>query len=345
MNIENFNYELPNRLIAQYPTKNRSDSKLLVANPFSQKLQDLSFQSLTSLIQPNDLIIFNNTKVIKARLFGRKETGGKIEILIEKVIDDRKALAMIKSSKKINEDFKIILSSKYNVKILGRKENLFLIQLNQGSFDELMELTGHVPLPPYINRSDEISDIARYQTVFAKNKGAIAAPTAGLHFSEADFELFKQNNINYAFLTLHVGSGTFQPVKVTDIDQHIMHSEQFEITNETKVKIELTQKNGGRIIAIGTTVLRALESAFIENKVMTGYQKTKIFIKPGYKFKLVDSLFTNFHLPKSTLLMLVSAFAGYEFTKKMYSHAIEKNYRFFSYGDAMFIEQKFINND
>ena len=344
MNIENFNYKLPNRLIAQYPTKNRSDSKLLVANPFSQKLQDLSFQSLTSLIQPNDLIIFNNTKVIKARLFGRKETGGKIEILIEKVIDDRKALAMIKSSKKINADFKIILSSKYNVEILGRKENLFLIQLNQGSFDELMELTGHVPLPPYINRSDEISDIARYQTVFAKNKGAIAAPTAGLHFSEADFELFKQNNINYAFLTLHVGSGTFQPVKVTDIDQHIMHSEQFEITNETKVKIELTQKNGGRIIAIGTTVLRALESAFIENKVMTGYQKTKIFIKPGYKFKLVDSLFTNFHLPKSTLLMLVSAFAGYEFTKKMYSHAIEKNYRFFSYGDAMFIEQKFINN-
>ena len=343
MNIENFNYELPNRLIAQYPTKNRSDSKLLVANPFSQKLQDLSFQSLTSLIQPNDLIIFNNTKVIKARLFGRKETGGKIEILIEKVIDDRKALAMIKSSKKINADFKIILSSKYNVEILERKENLFLIQLNQGSFDELMELTGHVPLPPYINRSDEISDIARYQTVFAKNKGAIAAPTAGLHFSEADFELFKQNNINYAFLTLHVGSGTFQPVKVTDIDQHIMHSEQFEITNETKVKIELTQKNGGRIIAIGTTVLRALESAFIENKVMTGYQKTKIFIKPGYKFKLVDSLFTNFHLPKSTLLMLVSAFAGYEFTKKMYSHAIEKNYRFFSYGDAMFIEQKFIN--
>ena len=344
MNIENFNYELPNRLIAQYPTKNRSDSKLLVANPFSQKLQDLYFQSFTSLIQPNDLIIFNNTKVIKARLFGRKETGGEIEILIEKVIDDRKALAMIKSSKKINADFKIILSSKYNVEILGRKENLFLIQLNQGSFDELMELTGHVPLPPYINRSDEISDIARYQTVFAKNKGAIAAPTAGLHFSEADFELFKQNNINYAFLTLHVGSGTFQPVKVTDIDQHIMHSEQFEITNETKVKIELTQKNGGRIIAIGTTVLRALESAFIENEVMTGYQKTKIFIKPGYKFKLVDSLFTNFHLPKSTLLMLVSAFAGYEFTKKMYSHAIEKNYRFFSYGDAMFIEQKFINN-
>jgi S-adenosylmethionine:tRNA ribosyltransferase-isomerase len=242
-------------------------------------------------------------------------------------------------------NFKIILSNKYVIEILERKENLFLIQLNQGSFQDLMELNGHVPLPPYINRPDEIDDIQRYQTVFAKNKGAIAAPTAGLHFSEDDFQLFDQNNINYAFITLHVGSGTFQPVKVTDIDQHIMHSEEFEITNETKIKIELARKKGGRIISIGTTVLRALESSFIKNEIMTGHQKTTIFIKPGYTFKLVDSLFTNFHLPKSTLLMLVSAFSGYEFTKKMYSHAIEKNYRFFSYGDAMFIEQKSTNND
>jgi len=345
MNIENFNYELPKKLIAQYPTKNRGDSKLLVADPFPHSLQDLSFQSFVSLVKPNDLIIFNNTKVIKARLFGQKETGGKIEILIEQVLDNQKALAMIKSSKKINMNFKIILSNKYVIEILERKENLFLIQLNQGSFQDLMELNGHVPLPPYINRPDEIDDIQRYQTVFAKNKGAIAAPTAGLHFSEADFQLFDQNNINYAFITLHVGSGTFQPVKVTDIDQHIMHSEEFEITNETKIKIELARKKGGRIIAIGTTVLRALESSFIKNEIMTGHQKTTIFIKPGYTFKLVDSLFTNFHLPKSTLLMLVSAFAGYKFTKKMYSHAIEKNYRFFSYGDAMFIKQKFINND
>jgi S-adenosylmethionine:tRNA ribosyltransferase-isomerase len=345
MNIENFNYELPNKLIAQYPPKNRGDSKLLVSNPFVQKLQDLSFQNFISLVRPNDLLIFNNTKVIKARLFGQKETGGKIEILIEQVLDNQKALAMIKSSKKINMDLKIILSNNYVVQILERRENLFLIQLNQGSFHELMELNGHVPLPPYINRPDEIDDIERYQTVFAKNKGAIAAPTAGLHFSEADFELFHRNNINYTFITLHVGSGTFQPVKVKDIDQHIMHTEQFEITNETKIKIELAKKNGGRIIAIGTTVLRALESSYTKEKIMTGHQETKIFIKPGYRFKLVDSLFTNFHLPKSTLLMLVSAFTGYEFTKKMYSHAIEKNYRFFSYGDAMFIEQKFINYD
>ena len=345
MNIDNFNYELPDKLIAQYPPKNRGDSRLLVANPCSQIIHDLSFQNFISLIRPHDLIIFNNTKVIKARLFGKKETGGQIEILIEQVLGDQKALAMIKSSKKINMDLKIILSNNYVVQILERRENLFLIQLNQGSFHELMELNGHVPLPPYINRPDEIDDIKRYQTVFAKNKGAIAAPTAGLHFSEADFELFHRNNINYTFITLHVGSGTFQPVKVKDIDQHIMHTEQFEITNETKIKIELAKKNGGRIIAIGTTVLRALESSYTKEKIMTGHQETKIFIKPGYRFKLVDSLFTNFHLPKSTLLMLVSAFAGYEFTKKMYSHAIEKNYRFFSYGDAMFIEQKFIKNN
>jgi len=345
MNIDNFNYELPDKLIAQYPPKNRGDSRLLVANPCSQIIHDLSFQNFISLIRPHDLIIFNNTKVIKARLFGKKETGGQIEILIEQVLGDQKALAMIKSSKKINMDLKIILSNNYVVQILERRENLFLIQLNQGSFHELMELNGHVPLPPYINRPDEIDDIKRYQTVFAKNKGAIAAPTAGLHFSEADFELFHRNNINYTFITLHVGSGTFQPVKVKDIDQHIMHTEQFEITNETKIKIELAKKNGGRIIAIGTTVLRALESSYTKEKIMTGHQETKIFIKPGYRFKLVDSLFTNFHLPKSTLLMLVSAFTGYEFTKKMYSHAIQKNYRFFSYGDAMFIEQKFINHD
>ena len=345
MNIENFNYELPSKLIAQYPTKNRGDSKLLVANPSSQILKDLYFHNFINLIAPNDLIVFNNTKVIKARLFGHKETGGKIEILIEQVLDNQKALAMIKSSKKINIDLKIILSDKYVVDIIERKENLFLIQLNQGSFHEVMELNGHVPLPPYINRPDEIDDIERYQTVFAKNKGAIAAPTAGLHFSEVDFKLLNENNINYAFITLHVGSGTFQPVKVTDIDQHIMHTEQFEITNDTKSKIESAKKNGGRIIAIGTTVLRALESSFLKNEIMTGHQKTNIFIKPGYKFKLVDSLFTNFHLPKSTLLMLVSAFAGYEFTKKMYSHAIEKKYRFFSYGDAMFIEQKSRSND
>jgi S-adenosylmethionine:tRNA ribosyltransferase-isomerase len=345
MNIEDFNYELPGNLIAQYPPENRGDSKLLLANPSTQTLKDLTFKSFLGLVGPNDLIIFNNTKVIKARLYGQKETGGKVEILIEQILDNQKALAMIKSSKKINLDYKILLSENYEVEIVERKNNLFLIKLNQGSFDELMEKKGHIPLPPYINRPDEIDDIERYQTVFAKTQGAIAAPTAGLHFSEDDFKLFDQNKISYTFITLHVGSGTFQPVKVLDIDKHIMHKEFFEITEETKIKIETTKKNGGRIIAIGTTVMRALESSFLENKIITGPQHTKIFIKPGYKFKVVDSLLTNFHLPKSTLLMLVSGFAGLSFTQKMYSHAIEKNYRFFSYGDAMFIEQKNVGMD
>ena len=345
MNIEDFNYELPNKLIAQYPLQSRGDSKLLVANPFSKKIQDLSFKSFLELVSPKDLIIFNNTKVIKARLYGQKETGGKIEILIEHIIDNKNALAMIKSSKKINMNCKILLSDNFKLEIIKRKNNLFLIKLDQGSFDELLEKNGHIPLPPYIDRPDEIEDLERYQTVFAKNKGAVAAPTAGLHFSKEDFKLFEQNKINYTFITLHVGSGTFQPVKELDIDKHIMHKEFFEIPDETKIKIQSTKKNGGRIIAIGTTVLRALESSILENKIFTGYQETNIFIKPGYKFKLVDGLFTNFHLPKSTLLMLVSAFAGYEFTKKMYSHAIQKKYRFFSYGDAMFIEQKYINDD
>jgi len=345
MNIEDFNYALPSKLIAQYPTKYRGSSKLLIADPLSQDLQDLSFRNFIELIRPNDLIIFNDTKVIKARLFGKKESGGKIEVLIEKILPDKKALAMIKSSKKINIGLKILLSENYVIEILERKKNLFLIELNKDSFDELMRKNGHTPLPPYINRPDEIGDTERYQTVYAKKTGAIAAPTAGLHFSEADIKLFDQKNINYSFVTLHVGSGTFQPVKVKNIDEHIMHEEQFEITNEVKERIEVAKKNGGRIIAIGTTVLRALESAYVNNKMKIGAQETNIFIKPGYQFKIVDSLFTNFHLPKSTLLMLVSAFAGHAFTKKIYRYAINKKYRFFSYGDAMFIEQKKIGTD
>ena len=345
MNIDKFNYKLPKELIAQYPPKNRGDSKLLSTNPSSQTLKDLYFKDFVKLIEPNDLIVFNNTKVIKARLFGNKETGGKIEILIEQVLDNQKALAMIKSSKKINMRLKVLFSNNYIVEILERKENFFLISLNKGSFDELMKLNGHIPLPPYIKRPQEADDNNRYQTIFAKRDGAIAAPTAGMHFSKSDFKLFDEKNINYTFLTLHVGSGTFLPVKVNDINKHEMHTENFEINNEAKIKIDLTRKNGGRIIAVGTTVLRALESSFVNNKIVMGHQKTKIFIRPGFKFKLVDSLLTNFHLPKSTLLMLVSAFAGYEFTKKIYSHAIKKQYRFFSYGDAMFIEQKYKKND
>ena len=340
MRIDDFDYELPERLIAQNPLQIRGGSKLLVANPKSLSISDTQFNKFIDYILPNDLIIFNNTKVLKARMLATKSTGGKIEILIERIIDDKNALALIRSSKKITEKNIIWLSEKNSISIVGRKNNLYKIQLNSGNFYDLLDEFGHVPLPPYINRKDDVNDEERYQTIFAKESGAVAAPTAGLHFSDKDFELLKNKKIKYTFLTLHVGSGTFQPVKVDDINLHVMHDERYFISQETKNLIVMTKKMGGRVIAIGTTVLRALESAFVDNAILVGEQETNIFIKPGYTFKLVDALFTNFHLPKSTLIMLVSALAGYDFTKQIYSHAILNEYRFFSYGDAMFIEQK-----
>ena len=340
MRIDDFNYELPADLIAQFPTEKRGESKLLIANPLSKKIHDTQFVNLFDQINPDDLVVFNDTKVLKARLFGKKETGGKIEILVERIIDDKNALAMIRSSKKISEENTIQLSDKHNVNIYGREDNLFKVKLNKGSFYEVLESLGHVPLPPYINRKDKLIDEDRYQTIYAKESGAVAAPTAGLHFSMEDMDKLKIKNINFTFITLHVGAGTFQPVKVDDINHHIMHKELYSIDERTRDLIEITKKKGGRIIAIGTTVLRALESAFNNNSICIGKQETKIFIEPGYKFNVVDALFTNFHLPKSTLLMLVSAFSGYEFTKEIYRHAILNKYRFFSYGDAMFIEQK-----
>ncbi len=340
MRIDDFDYELPERLIAQFPPKERGDSKLLIINPILKLIQGDKFRNFLKHINPDDLIIFNDTKVLKARLFGRKDTGGKIEILVERIINDKNALAMIRSSKKITEKNIIQLSNEITININGRESNLYKIQLNTGSFYEVLESLGHIPLPPYINREDSVDDENRYQTIFARESGAVAAPTAGLHFSEKDFESLKVRNINHTFITLHVGSGTFQPIKVDDLEHHVMHKELYFISEKTKELIMMTKKKGGRVIAICTTVLRALESAFDNNTIRVGHQETKIFIKPGYKFKVVDALFTNFHLPRSTLLMLVSAFAGYEFTKKIYDHAILNQYRFFSYGDAMFIEQK-----
>jgi len=340
MRIDDFDYDLPADLIAQFPTEKRGQSKLLVVNPQLKKIHNSQFVNLFGLINPDDLIIFNDTKVLKARLFGKKETGGKIEILIERIIDEKNALAMIRSSKKISEKNIIQLSDEHNIGINGREDNLYKIQLNKGSFYTVLENLGHIPLPPYINREDRSSDEDRYQTIYARESGAVAAPTAGLHFSKEDIESLKIKNINFAFITLHVGSGTFQPIKTENLDSHVMHKELYFIDENTRDLIEMTKKKGGRVIAIGTTVLRALESAFNENKICIGKQETKIFIKPGYKFNVVDALFTNFHLPKSTLLMLVSAFAGYEFTKEIYRHAILNKYRFFSYGDAMFIERK-----
>ena len=340
MNIDDFNYNLPENLIAQSPLKERRDSRLLIINPTKQTLQDCFFKKFTSHLSSNDLVIFNDTKVIKARLFGKKLTGGKVELLIERILDNTNATALIKTSKTIKSGMEVMIDKGVYLKIISRKNNLFHVRLNKGSFEKLLKSYGHIPLPPYIQREDEEQDMIRYQTIYAKNEGAVAAPTAGLHFSQSDFKELNKKNITTAFLTLHVGSGTFQPVKVSDINDHIMHEEVYYLDANIIDAIAKTKAKGGRIIAIGTTVLRALESAFAEEVIKKDYNVTKIFIKPGFKFKVVDALFTNFHLPKSTLLMLISAFAGSKFTKKAYNHAIEKKYRFFSYGDAMFIEQK-----
>ena len=312
----------------------------VIINPTKQTLQDSFFKQFTSHLSSNDLVIFNDTKVIKARLFGKKLTGGKVELLIERILDNTNATALIKTSKTIKSGMEVMIDKGVYLKIISRKNNLFHVRLNKGSFEKLLKSYGHIPLPPYIQREDEEQDMIRYQTIYAKNEGAVAAPTAGLHFSQSDFKELIKKNITTAFLTLHVGSGTFQPVKVSDINDHIMHEEVYYLDANIIDAIAKTKAKGGRIIAIGTTVLRALESAFAEEVIKKDYNVTKIFIKPGFKFKVVDALFTNFHLPKSTLLMLISAFAGSKFTKKAYNHAIEKKYRFFSYGDAMFIEQK-----
>ena len=345
MEINDFDYKLPANLIAQQPPKIRGDSKLLIVNPNKNSIVDKHCINFHEYLLPNDLLIFNDTKVIKARLFGEKPSGGKVEVLIEKIIDTNKALVMIKTSKKILVGLQILISKSIYLEVTAVKKKLFEVTLYNSNFTNLLDTFGHVPLPPYIKRKDEEKDVDRYQTTYAKNAGAVAAPTAGLHFTKEDFLKFKEKKIKYNFLTLHVGSGTFQPVKTKNIDEHEMHYENFNITEQLKEQILQTKKIGGRVIAIGTTSMRALEASYKNNEIRSGNQNTNIFITPGYNFKVVDSLFTNFHLPKSTLLMLVSAFAGYNFTKSFYAHAIKNKYRFFSYGDAIFIEQKKVKKD
>ena len=343
MNIEEFNYTLPEELIAQHPTDKRSDSRLLQLNPNTKEIKDNNFINFLSLINRNDLLIFNDTKVIKARIHGHKKSGGKVEVLIEKIINQNSFVGHIGTSKKINAGLEIMVGN-FKLTVKDRDENMFIIETNDDIFN-IIDRHGKLPLPPYINRDNEDFDDDRYQTVFAKHDGAIAAPTAGLHFDDQFFSELSKQNFNFGFITLHVGSGTFQPVRNSNITDLKMHSEEFMISQDVYERIEETKKNSGRIIAIGTTVLRALESAYNQPRKDTNFQKTNIFIYPGYQFKIVDSLFTNFHLPKSTLIMLVSAFAGHSFTMSAYAHAVQEEYRFFSYGDAMFIEQKLTSED
>lgn len=337
MKLSDFDFDLPNSLIAQYPSEKRTDSRLLVVQ---DDFINATFSQLGEFLKPKDLLILNDTKVIPARLFGRKESGGKVEILVERLINDFQALVMIKASRAPKIDSYIVLENDKRVRVCDKDAELYKLSFGSNSILTLLNEIGHVPLPPYIDRIDGKEDLIRYQTVYAKNDGAVAAPTAGLHFDEPLLSNLNSYGVNHAFVTLHVGAGTFQPVKVEDIKDHQMHSEYFEVCQETVDKIVTTKANGGRIVAVGTTAVRTLESIALQGKLSSAKGDTDIFIYPGFEFRLVDAMITNFHLPKSSLLMLVSAFIGIEKMFQIYQYAIEEKYRFFSYGDAMLLEKK-----
>ncbi|MEO1886890.1 MAG: tRNA preQ1(34) S-adenosylmethionine ribosyltransferase-isomerase QueA, partial [Methyloprofundus sp.] len=305
-------------------------------------IEDRQFSDLLALLHKDDLLVLNNTKVIPARLFGHKQSGGKVEILIERVLNDREVLAHMRSSKSPKAGALIELDAGFQCLVLGRVDDLFHLKF-QGdeALEDILQCIGHMPLPPYIERADDKNDQTRYQTVFAKQSGAVAAPTAGLHFDTAMIAKIQVKGVAIAFVTLHVASGTFRPVKVENLQEHVMHKEYFEVPEQTVEAVAQAKKRGGRVIAIGTTAMRSLESASRNGRLESECGDTDLFITPGYQFKTVDAMLTNFHLPESTLLMLVSAFAGYERIKKVYQHAIAEKYRFFSYGDAMFIQRHF----
>jgi S-adenosylmethionine:tRNA ribosyltransferase-isomerase len=336
--LDDFDFELPPELIAQFPAPERTASRLLV--PSVEAMRDLVFRDIAPLLRPGDLLVFNQTRVVKARLFGEKASGGKIELLIERVLSERSALAQIRASKAPKPGSMINLAGAVAT-VVERRDALYLIEFESETVVTLMERAGKLPLPPYIEHAATGADDARYQTVYAKDPGAVAAPTAGLHFDDALLDALRASGVGTAFLTLHVGAGTFQPVRTGRIDEHVMHSEWYDIPATAVAQIEATKRRGGRVVAVGTTSLRSLESAALVAPpgalLASGARDTAIFITPGFQFRVVDALLTNFHLPKSTLMMLVSAFAGYDLIRATYAHAIAQRYRFFSYGDAMLL--------
>ena len=351
MRVADFSFKLPEHLIARYPKPERTASQLMVLEGNSGELQDLNFTDIIDQLSVGDLLVFNNTRVIPARMFGQKASGGKIEVLVERILDDKRFLAHVRASKSPKVGARLLLENQINATMLARHGALFELEINDDfNVLEVLEKIGHMPLPPYIDRPDEESDKERYQTVYNEKPGAVAAPTAGLHFDDNLLAKIKAKGVNFAFVSLHVGAGTFQPVKVDEIKDHIMHAEYVEVSADVVAQIKQTKANGNRIIAVGTTSVRSLESAakaVMKNKhdlcvdqLEEYYADTDIFITPGYQFKLIDGLLTNFHLSESTLLMLVSAFAGYDNIMQAYKHAIDQKYRFFSYGDAMFLTKK-----
>lgn len=336
MNIADFDFSLPDALIAQHPPEVRGSSRLLAALP-DMPLADKVFADVLDYMAAGDVLVFNNTKVMKARLFGQKASGGKIEALIERVLDEHTALAHVRSSKSPKPGAVLEFEGGVRAVMVERAEELFCLRFEDTrTVYEILEQTGRLPLPPYIERAADDDDDSRYQTVYAKHQGAVAAPTAGLHFTDDLLAAVRAKGVETAEVTLHVGAGTFQPVRVDNIAEHKMHSEWFDVPAETVAKIEAAQARGNKVWAVGTTSMRALESAAQETgRLKAGRGNTDIFITPGYRFRVVDRLITNFHLPKSTLLMLVSAFSGMAHIRAVYAHAVAQEYRFFSYGDAM----------
>lgn len=341
MQRSDFHYELPQDLIAMHPGKTRSASRLLCLDPAAARLQDRQFADLPALLSPGDLLVFNNTRVIPARLYGHKATGGRVEVLVERITGPGAVLAHIRASKSPRAGSSLILEGAIRAQVTGREADLYRLEFpGVDNVLALLEQYGHVPLPPYIDRADAPGDRARYQTVYARVPGAVAAPTAGLHFDQDMLRQLESAGVETAFVTLHVGAGTFQPVRVDNLEDHRMHHEYFDLDPATCRKITATRAHGGRVVAVGTTVVRTLESATENGEPGPRRGETALFITPGYRFRCVDALLTNFHLPESTLLMLVCAFGGYEPVMAAYRHAIGARYRFYSYGDAMFISQR-----
>jgi S-adenosylmethionine:tRNA ribosyltransferase-isomerase len=336
MQITDFDYELPEQLIARYPLPERSHSRLLHFDSKSETLADRQFRDVVDLIQPNDCLIFNNTKVMPARIYAQKPSGGKVEILLERLGDNNIALAHVKASKSPKPGSSIILADGTELQVLGREGDLFILQATD-DWLQIMQAAGEMPLPPYMARGAEQLDEQRYQTVYAQHLGAVAAPTAGLHFDQELLAKLNDKGIRSAEVTLHVGAGTFQPVRVENIQEHQMHKEWLQVDEPVCELIRETKQSSGRVIAVGTTSVRSLETAARGGELQAYTGDSDIFIYPGYKFQVVDAMITNFHLPKSTLIMLVGAFSGLDNIKHAYQHAIEQEYRFFSYGDAMFL--------
>lgn len=333
-----FCYELPAELIAHYPTAERSASRLLSLDGVTGKIQHRQFKELPELLNPGDLLVFNNTYVVPARLYGNKDSGGKVELLVERIINEQRFLAHIRASKSPKPGSTIRLDNDVVAEVKARHDDLYELTFQgEQSVIDVLEEIGHIPLPPYINRPDEEMDKERYQTVYGYRKGAVAAPTAGLHFDQAILDRLSLCGIQQAFVTLHVGAGTFQPVRVDDLSQHIMHSEYAEISADVCELVRQTKSNGKRVIAVGTTTTRVLETAAQSGTLQPFKGDTQLFITPGYRFYCVDAMVTNFHLPESTLLMLLCAFAGYETVMNAYKEAVTQRYRFYSYGDAMLV--------